>query len=413
MDPLQINARRKDLLVHVALHSPGAMGACALGFLILFGRFAWGGESCVSLGDLGGVGDGKTDNSPIFQKAFNAGAEVIRVPAGDFAVSGLVAPAGTTIEGCGARSTLKPTANTLGNLLRLSDGCTLAHIRLCGFGAKMRGIYASHADGIDVRDVTVEDFDGPAIDIDHVENMVVEGCAVTKAQRGINITFSQEIAIRNNIVKDCTDHGMEFWGNWKWQKREASDLQFSGNRVTNGGRGAIWGSGAERVLMSQNIVNGAEDVGLDLEWCTDSVIEGNIVIGAKNAGIALFFACEQVVIAGNTIAYSDPGSGPAQPGVSGSNRWKPSAIWLTDPNRSIFPQDKGHRNIAITGNSIRCNAPNRGGIWIGAESEQVALSGNAVGGGGIWHGRSGSEPDNLTGAAQDITIRNDSQSTNQ
>jgi hypothetical protein len=106
-------------------------------------------------------------------------------------------------------------------------------------------------------------------------------------------------------------------------------------------------------------------VGLDLEWCDDSAITGNTVRGAVNAGISLFYACRNVTIAGNSVVVTEGEEG------------RRDGIWLTDPNRATFPGDQGHRLVAITGNTVLAEGQQkRHGVYIGLESEDVALAGN-------------------------------------
>ena len=58
-------------------------------------------------------------------------------------------------------------------------------------------------------------------------------------------------------------HGIQFWGNWEWKNKAMTDIVLIGNYVKNGGGGAIWGTGATRVVMANNVVDGAYDIGLD------------------------------------------------------------------------------------------------------------------------------------------------------
>ena len=133
-------------------------------------------------------------------------------------------------------------------------------------------------------------------------------------------------------------------------------LQRSGvahNYVQNGGGGAIWGTGGSRVVMFGNIIDGALDVGLDLQWCDDSVICGNLICGntvrsCLNAGIALELVCERVAITENTIINDHPMTSE-QAAQAGRVR---AGIRLTEPNRGLFKADRGRRDVTIVGNTI-------------------------------------------------------------
>jgi len=86
-----------------------------------------------------------------------------------------------------------------------------------------------------------------------------------------------------------------------------------------------------RQLMTGNIIDGATDVGLDLEWCEDSVITGN--------------------------------------------------------NRETYKGDRGHRDVTIVGNTIDCldDGPRRA-MWIGSESDHITIPDNTIRGGEVKYG---------------------------
>ena len=134
----------------------------------------------------------------------------------------------------------------------------------------------------------------------------------------------------------------------KWERQESQDLIFANNYVKNGGSGPIWGTGARRVIMANNIVDGANDIGLDLEWCADSVITGNTVRNAHEAGIALFYSCHRVSITGNTVINDME----ITEGEAKRSWYVRSGIWLTYPNRDVFKNDFGHQDVTITGNTF-------------------------------------------------------------
>jgi parallel beta-helix repeat protein len=203
-----------------------------------------------------------------------------------------------------------------------------------------------------------------------------------KLNVAILLVFSKRVSVTDNTVKTCLAHGIQFWGNWQ-NTIQSEDLIFSGNHVRDGGAGALWGSGARRVIVSGNIVDGCRDVGLDLEMCDDSVISGNTVRRPEVAGISLFVACNNVSITGNTVINDRP----FPPEAANANWWVRAGIWLTAPNRETFPNDRGHRNIAIVGNTIHClgDLPRRA-IWVGSEAKNVRIESNAISGGEIYYG---------------------------
>ena len=353
--------------------------------------------SAVSITDFGAVADGKTDCAAAFEKAWQSGAKTVLIPAGTFAAGKIIVPEGVTLEGDGNSSVVVPAPNAADPLVTLNSNSTVRRLRFDGHGAKVICLRTGQVQNTAIREVSIDNFQNMAIETDHTEDMTIADCAISHVQRAANIQFSHRVHVLNNTVAGCTEHGFQFWGNWKWETKQASDLYFIGNYVHNGGNTGIWGSGAEHVVLSNNIVDGAEDVGLDLEWCDDSVISGNSVRHAKNGGIALFFACRGIAITGNTVRNDHPISA-----ADAKAAWYARAgIWLTYANRKEFPQDFGHRDIAITGNVIICAEGARRAIWIGSESDNVVLQGNAVRGGKIWQGGA-DQP--MTVIAGDTTI---------
>jgi hypothetical protein len=169
----------------------------------------------------------------------------------------------------------------------------------------------------------------------------------------------------------------------KWLGQKSEDVIVTGNYVKNGGHGAIWGTGVTRAVFANNIVDGASDVGLDLEWSEDSVITANTVRNCANAGIALFFACRRIGISGNTILNDHPMPEPGKTAPGGW--WVRSGIWLTSPDRKKFPEDSGHEAITITGNTITGDGLRRRGIWIGRESRTITLGANTFSNLGVEH----------------------------
>jgi len=65
------------------------------------------------------------------------------------------------------------------------------------------------------------------------------------------------------------------------------------------------------VEISDNDVDGAGDVALDCEWCTDVVIARNVVRNGHNAGISLFLSCRDVLIAENAVGPPLPSLFPS------------------------------------------------------------------------------------------------------
>jgi hypothetical protein len=61
--------------------------------------------------------------------------------------------------------------------------------------------------------------------------------------------------------------------------------------------------------------------------------------------------------------------------------WCRAGIWLTYPNRETFPNDHGHRDITIVGNTIHNVGDYRRPIWVGAEADSIMIGWNTITGG--------------------------------
>jgi parallel beta-helix repeat protein len=342
-----------------------------------------------SVADFGAKGDGETNDTQAFQKAFASGDKDIYVPPGTYLLGPEELSVGkaTYLHGAGRASIIKVAEGT-GKLLTLDQNVRLERLHFDGKGAKQGGVadglvvLPGSADNVVIDSVSFADCDRACIVTDHADHLVVSNCDFRKVGLAISIQFSSHIKVLGNTVIDARVHGIQFWGNWKWSSKEIQDLIIANNYVKNGGGGPIWGTGATRVIITGNVIDGAHDVGLDLEWCDDSVISGNTVRNCQNAGISLFFMCKRVAITGNTVINDNEITAEE----AKKSWYVRSGIWLTPPNRETFKQDTGHEDISIVGNVIRSAKGARRGMWIGAEVKNVTIESNVISGPGILYG---------------------------
>lgn len=341
----------------------------------------------INVVELGAKADGKTNCSAIFEKAFASGQKNIYIPAGEYLIGPkpLTIPADVFVHGDGNASVLKLAPET-GAIFNLGRGNTLARLKIEGSQALKNGSVAdavfflpSQSKNILIENIFFENCDRACIVTDHANDLVIRGCTFEKIALAISLQFSSRVKILDNTVIDARVHGIQFWGNWKYSKN-GQDLIITGNYVKNGGGGGIWGTGYTRAVVGNNIVDGVEDVAIDLEWCEDSTITGNTVCNFENGGISLFFACRRITIVGNTIINNRPIKDPK------ASWWARAGIWLTSPNRETFKDDHGHRDVTIVGNTIFCEEGKRRAMWIGSESDNILINGNIVKGGEIWQG---------------------------
>ncbi len=338
-------------------------------------------QAQVSVLDYGAVPDGKTHCTAAFKKAVEASRDVY-VPPGRFLVDRVALPERTYFHGAGDASVIILAKGT--GVVEVGNFCKIANLYFTG-EEKYSGVHedntsvaliqlgASH--DILIGGIRMENYKNTGICSDHAADVRILNSHFEKLNVAMEFQFSSRVQVTGNRVVDIGRHGIQFWGNWKFENQGSEDFIFTDNYVKNGGGGAIWGCGTKRVVMTGNIVDGAEDVGLDLEWCSDSTITGNTVRNCENAGISLFYSCARVTIAGNTVINDRKIADPKA-------AWFVRAgIWLTDPNREKFKKDFGHRDVTIVGNTIYCTEGRRRAIWIGAESENITLAGNLLNGG--------------------------------
>ena len=332
--------------------------------------------NAVSVKDFGAVGDGQADDTAAFVAASQAGLDIY-VPAGTYLVRTFDLPENCYFHGAGPASVIKFQHEQLGSYaVGIGSHSRVSQLRFTGTepyvdwrhpaGSQVTGLVRiNHATDVSLDQITVDNYRYMGVRITESQDIDVTNCRFEKLDQAILIEFSQRVNVIGNRVIDIAYHAIQFWGNWRFERMVSADLVFANNYVYKGGDGAIWGCGARRVVMIGNVVNEAKDVGLDFEWCADSVITGNTVRNAWNAGIGVFFSCENVAISGNSVVIVD--------GTDGRR----DGIWLTPTNRAAFPDDKGHRNISITGNTIVAEGSSRHGISVGS-GDNITCAANVL-----------------------------------
>jgi len=359
---------------------------CILVLLLMVSSRVADAHPATSIADFGAVSDGLTNASSAFARALASGATSIDIPPGVYLVGPetLQVPPNVTLHGSGASSVLK-LAPATATLFAVSANDRLEMISFVGTGCKAGGpsdpgiINASAAgSGSSFRSLKFDDCDRSCIALDHADDVSIDECKFNHIGLAVNMAFTHRIRIGNNSIRTARCSAIQFWGNEQWRTKGMSDIQILGNYVKDGGEG-VWGTGASRVIMANNIVDGSTDVGLDLEWCDDSVISGNTVRNCANAEISLFYSCKHIAITGNTCINDGPITDPK------AEWYVRSGIWLTYPNIENDPNDTGHQDVSIVGNTVFCasDAPRRA-IWIGSEADNITLASNTLDGGAIW-----------------------------
>jgi len=334
----------------------------------------------------GAKADSKTDCTAAFKRALASGSKNIYIPAGTYLLGPecLNVPENASISGDGFGTVLKLAKDT-GTVFALAPGCRLSSLAIDGklgkSGGVTEGVVSVGSAAFCVIDsMSFRDCDRACILTDHATDLTIRNCDFRNVGLAASLQFSSRVKVLNNTLVDAKVHGFQFWGNWKFENKASEDLIFTGNYVKNGGGGGIWGTGATRVIAANNIVDGANDVGIDLEWCDDSVISGNTIRNCENAGISLFYSCSRVSITGNTVINDREIKDPE------AEWYVRSGIWLTYPNTETFKNDTGHKDISIVGNTVYSLPGRRRAMWIGSGSSNVTISANTVSGASSWQG---------------------------
>ena len=346
--------------------------------------------------NFGATGDDQTDDTAAFAAALSGGGNIY-VPAGTYHVTGLQIPSDTTFFGDGPASSFLKVTDT-GGRIEVNSDCAVKDLHFTGVphyepGGGGNGLIYVSALNVAFDNITVEDYKHSGVQVHGGHHVDIRNSHFEKLAWGIYIESVKNMNVIDNRLIDIGQHGIQFWGNYNFQEMLCEDLVFKGNHITNVPGGAyLWGTGAKRVLMLNNIGNGgAGDVGFDLEWCYDSAIIGNHAEDVRNAGIALFLSCKNIEIRENTVKVH---SGPAG-WVWGDLRL---GIWLTDTNTGIFPGDTGHENVVMMGNKVICEqATGRHAIAVGSTGPagNIVTSANILVNGDIYTYNSGSITNNV------------------
>ena len=322
--------------------------------------------------NFGATGDDSSDDTAAFVKALKAGRNVY-VPEGVYRVDTIDLPDNTFLHGAGRASVIRCVHRGDTSVgLNLGSSCRVSNLRftstepfqdwMTGAGGTAATILKAHRkQDIEIDHVQIDDYLHLGIFIgEGCADVRITNCTFERLFQSMELDNCQRIHVIGNRIREMRGHGIQFWGQSNFTRMLCQDLVFANNYVYRGGSGAIWGTGARRVVMSGNIIDGAKDVGLDLEWCYDCVITGNTTTNCWNAGIALFLSCKNVAITGNSVFISDEGQEGRHDG-----------IMLTGVNRKLFRKDFGHRQVSITGNTIYAQSRGRHGISIGSGQEIV------------------------------------------
>ncbi len=182
-----------------------------------------------------------------------------------------------------------------------------------------------------------------AFDVKVIGNTATSDRIDAPSGAAVYFTFTQGALASENIIRGFV-HGFQWWGGGANPRtgqgaastpRGARDLSFIGNKITDVGGAGIWGSMAEGVVASGNIIESCGDVCLDSEGSNAVVFANNYVKDGASGAIATFFYNRDVLITGNTVVSSSS----AKP------------LLRTYTSGQTTPQD---RDTQVVGNHFTC-----------------------------------------------------------
>jgi len=109
---------------------------------------------------------------------------------------------------------------------------------------------------------------------------------------------------------------------------------------------AIWASCSNNIVVSNNILVGCGDVGVDFEYCANCVATGNTVKNCLKGALAVFCDSENCTFVGNNVYFDE----------------KPT--WWNAYSNTMYPSDTyslgilirdASKNITFEGNNFKCD----------------------------------------------------------
>ncbi len=148
---------------------------------------------------------------------------------------------------------------------------------------------------------------------------VITNNAVRDCLRGFEIegwapTAVSNVVIRGNVLTNTTNLGIMLFANsgeaWRYRDILIADNQIlETRRATNASVAAIWVSGGEGVVVSNNVVRGSSSQGISLDAFMADVVRarvvGNVVEGAEARGLQVYqhgtYRVLGAVVTGNEV----------------------------------------------------------------------------------------------------------------
>lgn len=277
----------------------------------------------VSVKSFGAVGDGVTNDTAAFTRAFAAGFPIVTVPDGTYLATGLTIPSGTQLIGQSQAKTIIKKSGTLANhLVLVAAGATnwaIKNLTLDGAsGAEnfsLMGLATSSHNGLISRVTFNNGLNRWALRSDWaaaVDNIEISDCVFYNCPQGgvlfqNSVTGSTNIRIlrntwdsvghnlcqlsnvtaansnwwtgvqfKDNVIKNCLSTGangpipVEHWG--------CTDYEASGNIISSGTRGLSCGYSMSRGKIFNNLVSNQTFYGMEGSRCSNVDIHNNTFV---------------------------------------------------------------------------------------------------------------------------------------
>jgi hypothetical protein len=371
-------------------------------------------SSFVNIKDYGATGDGTTDDTTSVQNAINALATggTVYCPPGSYLVTSVNVNPSVSLAGSEG-SIIKLSGS---GKVSLEDNSSLLNLVVDGSGTSsldlVRGVDGSNSivvDGVHIAAAGITN-QQTAFRFYSCDDVTVQNCNIEAGYFGIFFdTCNRSKAINNSIVLSATStvpsnangspgsciyywnnsgpatngfiavnnyckgvatygHGITWWGgdSASVQTYYVNNILIANNYVTSC-CGAIWGSNGTRIAITGNVVDTANDTGIDFEGCLDGTANGNTVNNAVNA-LMVLYGSKRISFVGNTIT-SDKSSL-----MGGGNQ--------TDSSSNFVMLRDTCEHILIEGNQFSCTAASKCGeviVWRNAQtvaSKNVKIIGN-------------------------------------
>jgi hypothetical protein len=318
---------------------------------------------------FGAVGDGTTNDTAALADGLAAAAaqnKTLVVPPGNYRCVDVVIPAGCSVRGFGAATTLSRVSTGiagLSNVLRVNgSNVSISDLTLDGNKA---GVASADNRGV---------IDGSLADVDNVS---ISNCTISNgAEKGIRfVNHGSGLSINNCRIIDCDEDAIII----QQTSQDGSDVSVIGCDIstTVSGAGGILCRGSNdgitwfqrRVVIANNrVVLPISGAGLCIEqWCEDCSITGNVTDGGS-FGISNGPG-HRTAITGNTVRRAttigiEAAADEADFSTCAGNVVDCNHVTLTGISCSV-----GINRVVITGNTIRY--PNDHGIHLTDVTEAI------------------------------------------